>query len=101
MELAPSREMESPTRVAESREAAVSYIFAAEDGADIAEPMNCAIIRSYINVPLIERTLAEVYAIIIFELHLSVTRLRACKTWLFVCKPSQSKCKTRIDENIA
>lgn len=94
MELAPSREMESPTRVAESREAA-------EDGSDIAELMNCAIIRSYINVPLIERTLAEVYAIIIFELHLSVTRLRACKTWLSVCKPSQSKCKTRIDENIA
>lgn len=68
MELTPSREMESPTIVDESHDAAA---FAVEDGADIVELMNCATVRLYINVPLIERTLAEVYTIIIFELHLS------------------------------
>jgi len=72
MELAPFREMESPTMVTK-----VSTLFLwridNKDSVDI-ESANC-VTGSRINVLLIERT-AAVYIIIIFELHALVTELR-------------------------
>jgi len=71
MELAPFREMESPTMV--TKVPTFLWCIDNKDSVDI-ESANC-VTGSRINVLLIERT-AAVYIIIIFELHALVTELR-------------------------